>query len=323
MHFSLPVMLIIEVGSSRDTGWDFPSTLYPLGGDTAEPRALSTSPEYHLVGRLLYSSTGHFLCRYTHFSHPSRVYEYDGLIAKGLAKNLGDGSGNTLAGPDFVPPPGCRTHCVVYTLHGGEDAQKTISSHLITQITRAFPLQIVPTHGGAPSIVFRQTNTIPTSSQDRTWLQNPCRSDILDYHIVSSDCHDLATISVPSQEPVQAAALRPSTTTGDQLSTISCRCGSQGEVHLRDMDQPMVECTVCGDWSHVACQNDGSASALNSSESHEFQCDFCSSNTLRSIKSVLDNALRNVKSTSNPPYSQKSISRRLRFVQFEEAMVPY
>ncbi|EPS99381.1 hypothetical protein FOMPIDRAFT_156703 [Fomitopsis schrenkii] len=183
LHFSLPVMLIIELGSSCDTEWDFPSTVCPLQRDSAlngdEPGIAPTSPEYRLVGRLLYGSTGHFLCRYAHSSGASCVYEYDGLVAKGTAKILGDGEGkNILAGPGFVSPTGHRTHCVVYSLHGGAVAQRTLSSILSRRITRLFPLQIIsdPTaHGGAPSIVFhgQQDGAIPTPAEDHASAAPP------------------------------------------------------------------------------------------------------------------------------------------------------
>lgn len=331
LHFSLPVMLIIEVGESRDTEWDFPSTITPLRSDTAltveERGVASASPEYRLVGRLLYSCTGHFLCRYTSASDPSRVYEYDGLVAKGLAKSLDgkDDGGNILAGPDFVPPADHCTHSVIYSLNGGADAQRAISSHLISRIARAYPLRIVPSaQGKPPTILFQKDKMVLTPAQDRTWLLNPHRSDIVDYHFLhpGRQCSSAGQTSpkVPgvlchSTVATQSAALPgsdPSASTRERRVSLSCRCGVRGSTCFEDVDQPIVECTACGDWSHVACQTSGRANSPDN-----FQCDICSNNASRTVEGVLGNSLRTTKPTSRSKSShpRKSVSKGLVFVQ--------
>ena len=250
-------------------------TLHPLQGNGAHN--VGAASTYHLVGRLLYGQ-GHFSCRHNLSSHPSCIYEYNDIVAGGLARLLGgDGKGCTLAGPQFVPPPHCRTPCVVYSLVGGEAAQKDISLHLITQITRSFPLQITADAGGGyltPSIAFQQAGTLPTPAQDRTWLRDPRRTDVLDYHVVPPLFP--TTLATP-QDRMNCPPGRPAPPM-DQSLSVWCRCGVRGTFHCTEVDQPMVECIGCGDWSHIACQNE---STLGSSD--EFECDICSGRPLRSM----------------------------------------
>lgn len=68
----------------------------------------------------------------------------------------------------------------------------------------------------------------------------------------------------PSSVPSQAESLFP----------FNCRCGASGDGNTMTHDNgPAIQCTICDNWSHIACQRDGRASQIGKQES--FTCDFC------------------------------------------------
>lgn len=54
---------------------------------------------------------------------------------------------------------------------------------------------------------------------------------------------------------------------------VACRCGITGNGYDLQLEEGMVKCEECDNWSHIACQRNGRASNLRSRE--KFVCDHC------------------------------------------------
>ncbi|TFY51691.1 hypothetical protein EVJ58_g10434 [Rhodofomes roseus] len=85
----------------------------------------------------------------------------------------------------------------------------------------------------------------------------------------------------PSSGTVGKPLFRSSRSAGlDEYPHLSviCRCGLRGVHHTSSVDLDMVKCSLCSCWSHVACQRNGRASMLRSTD--EFVCDSCTGDGL-------------------------------------------
>jgi hypothetical protein len=60
-----------------------------------------------------------------------------------------------------------------------------------------------------------------------------------------------------------------------------CHCGAHGDGHSLSNDEPSVQCNICKNWSHVACQTDGRASNLRPKD--PFHCDNCNASHKKPI----------------------------------------
>jgi hypothetical protein len=103
--------------------------------------------------------------------------------------------------------------------------------------------------------------------------------------ISDSEADEMQSIhSKPAPKP-QAAKPPPSVvSSGEELEIpminskasafpISCQCGFIGDGNTELEVQDYIQCEVCKDWSHIACQCDGRASAC--SRKSCFVCDSC------------------------------------------------
>ncbi|TFY58195.1 hypothetical protein EVJ58_g6564 [Rhodofomes roseus] len=187
LHFSLPIMFIIEIGSDADKTWDFPPALDPLSQDEDEganpslPITAGRQVEYDLVGRLFYDEMrGHFFCQSVGVPDLS-VYEYDGLASKGIRRFKSGGGAADLAGPYFEPPRNSCTQAVVYHLRGGKHAQETLSSHQRSLVERYHALRITTDEYG-PGVQLQKPGFAIVPVENRPWLRSfPSRGGTLEY----------------------------------------------------------------------------------------------------------------------------------------------
>ncbi|KAH9928142.1 uncharacterized protein B0H18DRAFT_1118160 [Fomitopsis serialis] len=185
LHFVLPIMLVIEVGTATGKIWDFPSFLRPPHyKEECGPHSDDLpGPQYDLVGRIFYEpARHHFFCRFVSSSRQSHVIEYDGLAAKGIKQYVSSGGVDDLAGLYDSPTHGYHTHSAVYHLRGGTRAQEGFLSHQKSSIERHHSLQILRgTPHLLPQITLQKPGFITVPDRDRFWLHNPSRGGTYEY----------------------------------------------------------------------------------------------------------------------------------------------
>ncbi|KAH7919295.1 hypothetical protein BV22DRAFT_1051142 [Leucogyrophana mollusca] len=119
--------------------------------------------------------------------------------------------------------------------------------------------EAVPEHSLTPTVPPSQPNP-PTHRRKHM-------------RIPSSDSEDIMPFGSP-HDNMDSTALPPSSSTSQKSAyPISCRCGLGGDGHTIQPDEGMLMCEDCFNWSHIACQRGGRASALTHVQ--KFICDNC------------------------------------------------
>ncbi|KAH9923214.1 uncharacterized protein B0H18DRAFT_955921 [Fomitopsis serialis] len=201
LHFELPIMLIVDIGSAPHKTWNFPPILQALPYDEDQDSPSGSrvherrEVEYDIVGRLFYDEReDHFFCRFLEHIRKLNVHEYDGLKANGMERFQSNGGAIDLAGPHFEPPYGSRTQAVVYHLRGGARARAIMSSHQKSLIRRHHSLHITADEPGPPRLALDKAGFIAMPNEERHWLLNPSRDVTVDYQaVVSLSGGDVAT----------------------------------------------------------------------------------------------------------------------------------
>lgn len=200
VHFSIPVMLVIESGVhiSADnkveedlSSWDYPATLRPDSKEMAEEGVI-----YDIVGRV-FASHNHFITRY---SSPagSAIFDYDDMTHHGFSHQVKKGKISThLSGANVPAPSHFHTHAVVYHLRGGAKAQQHFYQERLAALRRIHGIDIQPRDSNvAPTIAFTKSRIAKLPDEDRVWMTNPYQKNLTDY----SQIFDAETASVSDSE---------------------------------------------------------------------------------------------------------------------------
>lgn len=295
MILSIPVALIIEVESNQAEGdspslWNFPPSLYP----GARARA-ADGLVYDIVGRAIFDPPrNHYMSRHM---LDGELYTYDDLD-DGLArrqKNIKKTEflcGETL---DSRLPSTQRTWAVVYHLRGGLPAQRLFYRHQLQLAQTAHGVIFSDDHlENVPDTTLQISQCELLADNDRPWLSGRSKSTVLDYRrteLKPLPKHSQSSPKAPSPplepRPMASPPLKPrrgrkpkkesnpSTDAPQQADSypFKCRCGISGDGAKLDIEEGIVQCNVCEEWSHLACSKDGRASTLRADE--PYTCDWC------------------------------------------------
>lgn len=258
---SIPIILSVEV-SDHDS-WDFPSSIYPDTKATTMKHGLV----YDLIGLVLFNPTlAHFTARYAS-SDKKTIYTYDGMLFNGFPKEESNATFSShVSGKNINLPDGYVVYQAFYYLRGGLAAQKEFYRLRTLLLSQRLNLDFVLSAIGPPPQVFLSLDSmIKLDPSDRLeWTRKTTTTEYIlrpqsptSMHISLSPPRSLA-ISLPNS-----------------LFSINCRCGMVGDgniLYCQD-DGEAIQCDICEEWSHIACQRDGRADNL--SKTDKFMCDFC------------------------------------------------
>jgi hypothetical protein len=289
--------------------WDFPATLFPSTQEMADDNGLI----FDIVGLVLASmSQSHFVARYIS-QDDSRIFEYDGKQYGGFPVLNKSAKVNThLVGTKIRLPVGFHVHQAVYRLRGGIKAQDQIFQVRRQAYQEKFNLSIAAKSVDVlPQVSYIGDNFVAYSPPDKPNFR------IAKTEYLSCNAPDLTTAKYKSKggskvkEPLyvsSGSSLSPESeeettgptkpltinsplnpTTPPPSSPVSlpnspfnlkCLCGLKGDGNISYNQEAgvAIQCSDCGDWSHLACQRDGRASDLP--EKELFICDFCDLSTL-------------------------------------------
>ncbi|KAJ7474341.1 hypothetical protein FB451DRAFT_1467183 [Mycena latifolia] len=307
----IPVMLIFEVAGLWDrkgqNQWNFPVHISPL---SLGAEALN-GVVYVIVGRA-FTNGGHFKAIFT--PDDINVYEYDDMANQGCSILISGARIRTHLAGKISPKSNWRTHAVVYRLRRGTRAQSFFSKSQVKAAQRVHGIQFAPTSEDDPPYTIPDItgldipNTIEMNGADRFWLNNPHRTDMLDFissrppqkKRVRFKFADGENDSNDDLAPPPAKRSRrnktifsddesvpetPETSTANDSSAsaynkddddeieFNCRYGQQGGKAEQILPELCITCTVCNMACHIACQRNGRASSAGAKKS--FQCDYC------------------------------------------------
>ncbi|KAJ7658638.1 hypothetical protein DFH06DRAFT_1407053, partial [Mycena polygramma] len=306
----IPVMLILEVPGDwhgrRAKSWNFPERLRPLTASAATTYGV----EYEIVGRA-FTNGGHFTASFT--TDGTNTYSYDDTKNGGCAVLAPDAclAGKAVS----KPGTGWRTYAVVYRLRGGTRAQTFFSRSQVAAVQRHHSIRFAPASAtpGMPYTIpdvvgFDLPNLTELAGEDRFWLHSPWRTDILDFvssqprkrvrfinddgdgeddvsdsprppkkhrsNLILSSDDESGSDSEPKAANKATAKSTPIIDHEDTEFDVDCRCGQQGVI-TGIPSELLAKCSVCGNFSHVACQPNGSAATTAARK--KFRCYSCHS----------------------------------------------
>ncbi|PPQ88302.1 hypothetical protein CVT25_012365 [Psilocybe cyanescens] len=291
---SIPVLLLVEVGGDETRpsapqypSWDFPASVYP------HTRPSSRNPHsivYDLVGHALYNpSISHFNSRYASGDKKS-IYTYDGMKYGGHPKEEPKAKfSGYIAGRDIQCPDGYSVTLALYCLRGGLPAQEEFYRIRTQALLRRFNLKFDrPTPDTIPSIsISSSLNLILLPSHRRQewkamkttleYVTNPeSKRRTSDKPITSSDGEPEGPFFIPPKDKSISPPKSPAPSLPDSLFAINCRCGASGDgniLYRSDLEGEAIQCFGCSEWSHIACQRNGSACKLGKDD--VFLCHEC------------------------------------------------
>ncbi|KAJ6457808.1 hypothetical protein C8R47DRAFT_1203316 [Mycena vitilis] len=172
----IPVMLILEIpgewGGNQPPQWDFPKHIRPLtaGAETVH------GVVYDIVGRA-FSNGGHFKAVFT--PDGENTYSYDDTRHGGHSVLT---TKKDLIGK-IAPKSGWRTYAVVYRLRGGARAQAFFTRSQTAAARRLHSIVFSASSSDTiPNVVgFDLPNLTELTGEERFWLRNPWRTDVLDF----------------------------------------------------------------------------------------------------------------------------------------------
>ena len=274
---------------------DFFPKLYPSTSRAAHDDGLV----YDLVGRGLYNPiAGHFVARYV---KAKNIYTYDGMKHGGYSVQEKNAKLRThMYGGNVDAPPGYRTHVVIYHLHGGPEAQSIFYCSQVASACQHHNLEFsTETLDHLPNIISTDQDFVRMEDEDCFWMTNPYSLRTSEYILANTTTQstppspDHNTMPPPIHPVIDLETPKPDKaaephlpSTPESLFPFNCRCGAQGDGNTIDHEEgPAIRCDECGDWSHIACQQDGRASNLTVKA--KFICDFCSLNDIMPSKQLL------------------------------------
>lgn len=289
---SIPVVLNIDVETEllpKGATWNFPATFCP--DNTLDDVV------YELAALGLFSKTDkHFNARYLS-DNQQDVYTYDGAKRTGNIAGIPtlekDATSDThFFGSNVNVPSEYRVTYAMYRLRGGMEAQDRFLQHRITQIASVYSLRFPnPSLSCNMEIVLDDEGLKHLPSWKRHWLIDPDSRKTSEYIGVNSaislspgpptamaSLPDLSDNDSKFRDSVSSAGEssvmvldRPGT---PSVALLNCRCGTKMQkegVNVVDFGTDLgevVECNLCSEWSHIACQKNGRADRLGNNPFH-------------------------------------------------------
>ncbi|KAI0683221.1 hypothetical protein BC835DRAFT_1296586, partial [Cytidiella melzeri] len=297
-YLTMPILLNVKLDTDeRLPHWSLPATVCPwqsvqtLSNDPKKPGPpLSDLSDitYDLVARIFGSGEGgHFVVRL--LSDSGTVLFYDDLNNGGRVQEIqGSTSKTHLAGldKDLMPSP-WSSHYALYHLRGGLKAQQRILEHQ-SALLQSYQLAVSQSHPGAAPHVDLMPDSLfeEMPFKDWWWIEDRSCSTSRKREFIFKGATPAPRTSLDTQNPLGADHPFPSHQLhNSQSSSLSspppspmpmdCRCGTKGDGNIASLSNglPVIQCSQCERWSHIACQRNGAASSITALQ--QWLCYIC------------------------------------------------
>ncbi|KAJ3925681.1 MAG: hypothetical protein NXY57DRAFT_948889 [Lentinula lateritia] len=314
-YLSLPIVLILELGEpeAKDNMWNFPAVL-PLTR-SAHRESDTSEMVYDFVGRVLVGDQ-HFVARYSTVSTPTvpdvgnshtprrnGIWTYNDMEdnCSGFPFREPHARVDThLYGSGIEAPHGKATHSVVYHLRGGTGTQKKFFERQCTELKHIHKILVHtppdsdPLQNHIPTLSLNMSTVSMLRPSDIFWRSQNSKysSAIAEYNSTSFNATPSPSKS-PRKSPKAAKHVNPlqinslyDAETEDLLKSptpgnINCRCGVGEDTHKEELHGTVIQCAMCRNIEHLACQRYGFASYLPAS--HSFLCQGCNHNGIKEV----------------------------------------